>query len=90
MKLTYRGHSYEISTPSQIGIAVDSAKQPQTKLTYRGQTYCATPRSAVPAAAPEASTVVTLSYRGVTYQRILSSPKLYDFARLTHWRYQAG
>ncbi len=95
MKLTYRGHAYEISMPSQSHAdAANSTTQIQIKLSYRGQTYyatpCATPGSAIAAKAASAvDSVVTLIYRGVTYKRTVQHQP-YRSERAINWRYQVG
>lgn len=87
MKLTYRGHAYELPTPIQLGS--NSTDQPKIKLIYRGHPYYSTPRQAVvsEAVATDSSTV-TLSYRGNPYERKVPFLKLYQQSRLTNWRYQ--
>ncbi|MEM7065218.1 MAG: DUF4278 domain-containing protein [Cyanobacteria bacterium P01_B01_bin.77] len=65
MQLTYRGNTHEMTTPVRFDSVIKD--QPKIKLTYRGQQYDYTP----PIELPDASTsqVVTLTYRGNTYQR---------------------
>ncbi|MFM7424109.1 MAG: DUF4278 domain-containing protein [Elainella sp.] len=101
MKLTYRGQSYSIAIPSIADVQradiqaadIQAAVQGQSKikLIYRGQTYYATPdpMQAAETALPSGP-LVTLTYRGVTYERPLHSPKRYSSARAINWRYQAG
>lgn len=87
MKLTYRGNTYEIPAPIQLGSA--STYQPPIKLIYRGNTYDYTPRLLV--VSPEDKTdwqTVTLIYRGNTYQRKIQPPKPDRKPRAINWRYQ--
>ncbi len=89
MKLTYRGQSYSISAPVQFGAAANSTDQSQAKLIYRGQTYYATPRPAVDPTPAATGSIVTLRYRGITYQRVLQEQKPYHPGRAINWRYQS-
>lgn len=67
MKLTYRGHAYEVPAPQPVSTSAD-----QSKLIYRGQIYYVTPRSiAVPEAIEPDRATVTLIYRGNIYKRKL-------------------
>lgn len=75
MKLMFRGNVYEISTLKQF--SSNSIGQPKIKLTYRGQTYCTTPSSAVVSKAVKPYEEVTLVYRGIPYEHTLQFPNLY-------------
>jgi hypothetical protein len=87
MKLTFRGHSYEVSAPIQLDS--DSTGQPQIKLTYRGHAYNSTPRFAVTSKVVEVDApAVTLLYRGNIYKRQLQSSRLYQKPHAINWRYQ--
>jgi hypothetical protein len=87
MKLTYRGHSYEVPAPIQLD--ADSTDQPKIKLIYRGHTYQCTPCPAVVSEAVVTDgPTVTLIYRGNTYERKLQPPKDYQKPRAINWRWQ--
>ena len=87
MKLTYRGNAYEV--PASIHSRADATNQPKQKLIYRGQTHDYIPHSVVVSEAfdPDAPTV-TLSYRGITFERQIRSPKPYQAPRAINWRYR--
>ena len=87
MKLTDRGNTYKALTPVQPGI--DSTDRLKIKLTYRGHTYSAKPRSVMVSEAVEVGRkTVTLIYRGKTYDRKLPLPKLDQQPYAINWRYQ--
>lgn len=87
MNFTYRGQPYQISTSTQS--SPDSVYQPKDKLIYRGQVYYTAPRSAVVSRAAKGDEpTVTLTYRGITYQRTLQSPQPYQQPHAVNWRYQ--
>ncbi|NJL39577.1 MAG: DUF4278 domain-containing protein [Leptolyngbyaceae cyanobacterium SM1_4_3] len=84
--IKYRGNAYEV--PASIHSGSDSENQPKQKLIYRGQIYDYTPPSAIPEAFDPNATTVTLSYRGVTFERQIRSPKPYQPPRAINWRYR--
>jgi Domain of unknown function (DUF4278) len=86
MKLTYRGQSYSISAPVQINPA--STDPFKTRLIYRGHAYNATPCPAVDSATSTAGSMVTLTYRGIPYQRVLKNQKSDHPGRAIDWRYE--
>ncbi|MBE9030637.1 DUF4278 domain-containing protein [filamentous cyanobacterium LEGE 11480] len=71
MKLLYRGASYTINNQSaQSPSAVDSSRQADVRLTYRGSSYERQPESVLVAATAKANvSTATLMYRGQTYDR---------------------
>lgn len=87
MKLTYRGNTYEV--PASIHSSFNSENQPKQKLIYRGQIHEYMPSSA---SAPEVFDpnvrTVALTYRGVTFERQIRSPKPYQAPRAINWRYR--
>jgi Domain of unknown function (DUF4278) len=86
MKLTFRGHAYEVPAPIQLGSV--STDQPKIKLIYRGHTYDYTPHPVVvPEAVETDGSTMTLIYRGTTYKQTLT-PKFYQQSRAINWRYQ--
>lgn len=99
MKLTYRGHSYEVSAPTQPS---SMTSQADLKLTYRGHTYehrypttvmSKAVSKAMVKAGSEATetyrTTLTLLYRGQTYKHQLqTTTRLSNQFRLPNWRYQ--
>jgi hypothetical protein len=77
MKLTFRGLSYEVPAPIQLGS--DSTEQPKIKLIYRGNTFDYTPCPVVVSEEVERDgPTVTLIYRGNTYERKLQPSKPYQ------------
>jgi Domain of unknown function (DUF4278) len=87
MKLTYRGISYEVPAPIQLGS--DSTDQPKIKLIYRGNIYDYTPRPVVVSQEDKTDwSTVTLIYRGTTYQRQIQPSKPYQKPRAINWRWQ--
>ncbi|MFM7423448.1 MAG: DUF4278 domain-containing protein [Elainella sp.] len=90
MKLTYRGHAYEISTSGQINSAADSPKPAEVKLIYRGQTYYATPRPTVVSTTSAVGSVVTFIYRGTTYQRVIPGLQSCRPTGAINWRYRVS
>ena len=87
MKLTFRGNSYEVPAPIQLGS--DSTDRPKIKLIYRGNTFDYTPRLVVVSEEVETDgSTVTLIYRGNTYERKLQPPKPYQKPRAINWRWQ--
>lgn len=89
MKLTFRGHSYNIPTPIRLGSA--ATDQSKIKLTYRGHTYDYTPCPVTVSKAVETDKLtVRLIYRGNAYERQLQSQNPYQKPRAINWRYQHG
>lgn len=87
MKLTFRGNSYDVPAPIQLG--PDSTEQPKIKLIYRGNVFYYTPRPVVVSEEVETDEpTVTLIYRGNTYERQLHAPKSYQKPRAINWRWQ--
>jgi hypothetical protein len=87
MKLTFRGHAYEVPAPIQLVSA--STDQPQMKLIDRGQTYDYTSRAAVVSEVVEpGAPTVTLIYRGNVYERHLQPPKAYQKPDAINWRWK--
>ncbi len=87
MKLTFRGHPYNLPTPIRLGsVATD---QPKIKLIYRGHTYDYTPYPVMVSEAVEMDkSTVILIYRGNAYERQIQSQKPYQKPRAINWRYQ--
>ena len=87
MKLTFRGNSYEVPAPIQLGS--DSTERLKIKLIYRGNTFDYTPRPVVVSEEVERDgPTVTLIYRGNTYERKLQPPKPYQKPRAINWRWK--
>jgi Domain of unknown function (DUF4278) len=87
MTLTYRGISYEVPAPIQLGC--DSTDQPKIKLIYRGNIYDYTPSPVVVSQEDKTDwSTVTLIYRGTTYQRQIQPSKPYQKPRAINWRWQ--
>jgi hypothetical protein len=67
----------------------DSIEQPRIKLIYRGNIFYYTPCLPVfPEKLVADGEIVTLIYRGSTYQRRLSSDQPYQKPRAINWRWQ--
>jgi hypothetical protein len=87
MNLTYRGTFYEVSTPTQP--ILDSTDQTKIKLFYRGNTFDYIPRPVMISKENEADwPIVTLYYRGTTYERKIKPPTPYRKPRAINWRWQ--
>ncbi|GFE71061.1 DUF4278 domain-containing protein [Chroococcus sp. FPU101] len=87
MKLTFRGNSYNVPAPIQLGS--DSTEQPKIKLIYRGNVYYYTPRPVVVSEKVETDQpTVTLIYRGNTYERQLLGSMPYQKPHAINWRWQ--
>lgn len=77
MKFTYRGNPYEVSNQAQLQF--ESTEQPNPKLRYRGKIYDYTPLPVVVSEADKIDwQIVTLVYRGNTYERRLGPSQLYQ------------
>jgi hypothetical protein len=84
MTRIYRGISHEVSTPIRhYSDPVDN--NPQIKLFYRGNVFDYIPRPMQ--IAQKWWPTVTFIYRGVTYERKVQPPKLYQKPRAINWRW---
>lgn len=86
MKLTYRGHAYEV--PAPVKFSSDSTTQPKIQLSYRGNRYHYTRGCVVSEDAGTDEITATLIYRGSAYKRRLQLSKLYQQFRTINWRHQ--
>lgn len=86
MQLTYRGNSYEVHTPIQLGS--DSKDRSKVKLIYRGVTIYVSS----PVKAPEVDKTdwptATLIYRGNIYERKIQPPNPYQKTCAINWRWK--
>lgn len=90
MQLTYRGNTYQASTPVQSS-SDSKIEEPKFKLIYRGSTYNYNPPPArVPEAIQAEGSTVTLIYRGMTYQRKLAPYNPSQKPMATNWRYSCA
>jgi hypothetical protein len=87
MNLTYRGPSFEVPAITQPSL--DSTAQPKSKLFYRGNTFDYIPRPVMISEEDEADCpIVTLCYRGTTYERKIKPPTPYQKPRAINWRWK--
>lgn len=86
MKLTFRGNAYDIPAPIPFGSA--STNQSKIKVIYRGHRYDYTPPLECSEVVESGRQLVTLIYRGSTYEHTTQSSKPYQQPRAINCRYQ--
>jgi hypothetical protein len=92
MRLLYRGIPYEVPTHNLLAPSaadLDNTAQPTVRLMYRGLSYAYPPQPKLASAViPDDAPMVTLMYRGQTYQRKCLFTKSYQQSRALNWRWQ--